>query len=69
MDNLFDTILLVLEVGGFGIPLVNFIRDGIKGHDSLHEWSGDPSNKEAEDDIVVCDASMGDITVLWNMEM
>ena len=63
LGNLFHTIPLVLEVDGFSIPVVNFIWNGVEGHDSLHEWGGDSDSKEADEDIMVCDASADDVTL------
>ena len=39
LGDLFSVIPLVLEVGGFHVPVINFIWDCAKGHDLLHEWS------------------------------
>ena len=63
LGNLFSTIPLILEVGGFRVPVVNFIWDGIKGHNLFHERSGDSGNEEADEDIVVHDASMSGVTL------
>ena len=61
------TIPLVLEMGSFDVPIVNFIWDSIEGHDLLYEQGGDSSSEEADKDIMVCDASM--VTLLWNVEI
>ena len=56
-------ILLVLEMNGFGVPIVDFVGDSVKGHDSLHEWSRDSSGEETDKDIMVHDASMGSVAL------
>ena len=56
LDNLFYTIPLVLEVGGFQVPVINFIWDCVEGHDLLHKWGGDSGSKETYEDVVVHDA-------------
>ena len=61
LENLLSTIPLVLEVGGLGVPVINFVQDHIEKHDLLCEQSGDSGGKEADEDIVVHDASMGNI--------
>ena len=38
LSDLFCMVLLVLEVSGLGIPIINFIGDSVKGHDLFHEW-------------------------------
>ena len=48
LSNLLGTIPLILEVGGFRVPVVDFIWDGIEGHDSLHEQGGDSSGEETD---------------------
>ena len=63
LSNLFCTIPLILEVGGFRVPVINFIWDYIKGHDLLHEWGGKSSSEEADEDVVVHNASMGGVAV------
>ena len=37
LGNLVSMVPLVLKVCGFSIPLVDFVRDSVKGYDSLHE--------------------------------
>ena len=63
MNNLLSTIPLVLEVDDFGIPVIDFVRDGVKRHDSLHEQDGDSSGKETDQDIVVHDTSTSSVTL------
>ena len=47
----------------FRVPIVDFIWDGIKGHDLLHEWGGDSSGEETDQDIVVRDAGTSGVTL------
>ena len=54
---------LILEVGYFGVPVINFVWDSIEGHDPPHEQDRDSSSKEANEDIVVCNASVGGVTL------
>ena len=54
---------LVLEVDGFCVPVVDFIWDGIEGHDPLHEQGGDSGSKETNEDIVVHDASASNVAL------
>ena len=63
LSNLLSMVPLVLEVGGLGVPVVNFIWDGIKGHDLLHERGGDSSHEETDQDVVVHDAGMSGVTL------
>ena len=63
LSDLFHVIPLVLEVGGFSVPVINFIWDGIKGHDLLHKQGGDSGSEEADKDVVVHDTSAGDIAL------
>ena len=63
LSNLLCTIPLILEVGGFRVPVINFIWDYVKGHHLLHEWSGNSISEEANEDIMVCDANMGGVTL------
>ena len=63
LGNLFYTVPVVLEVGGFGIPVIDFIQDGIKRHDPLYEQGGDSGSKEAYEDIVVHNTSTSDIAL------
>ena len=48
---------------GFGVPFIDFIRDGVEGHDLLHKQGGDSGSKEADEDIVVRDAGAGGVTL------
>ena len=63
LSDLLSAIPLVLEVSRLRVPFLDFIRDGVEGHDLLHEWGGDSSGEEADQDIVVCDASMSGVTL------
>ena len=63
LGNLVYLISLVLKMSGLGVPPINSCEDGVKGHDLLHKWGRDSSNKETDKDIVVCDASIGDVTL------
>ena len=58
---------LVLEVGGFQVPVIDFIWDCIMGHDLLHEQGGNSGGKETDEYIVVSDAGM--VVLLWKVEM
>ena len=48
LGDLFSMIPLVLGVGSFDIPVVDFIRDSVEGNDLLHKQSGDSGSKEAD---------------------
>ena len=61
LSDLVSSVLFVLEMSGFGISLIDLIRDGVKGHDPLHEGCQDSGSKEADEDVIVCDASTGDV--------
>ena len=63
LDDLFSMVPLVLEVDGFQVSVIDFIWDCIKGHDLLHEQGGDFGSKEANEDVVVCNASIGSVTL------
>ena len=63
LSDLLGTIPLVLEVSRFGVPFVDFVWNGIKGHDPLHEWGGDSGSEEADEDVVVHDASASGVTL------
>ena len=63
LGNLLCTIPLVLEVSHLDVPFIDFFRDSVKGHDSFHEWGRNSSSKEANENIVICDASTGDIAL------
>ena len=63
MSDLLCMVPLVLEVGGFQVPVVDFVWDSIKGHDLLHEQSGDSSGEETNQDVVVCDSSTSGVTL------
>ena len=63
MSNLFHAVPLVLEVDGFRVPVVDLVWYGVKGHDLLHEWGGDSSSEEADQDVVVSDAGVDGVTL------
>ena len=63
LSNLLCVVPLVLEVGGFQIPVVNFVWDCVKGHDLLHKWDRDSDSEEAYEDIVVHNASMSGVAL------
>ena len=75
LGNLFSMIPLVLEVGGLGVLVINFIWDGVKGYVLLHQQDRDSSSKDTDQDIVVYDAGIGnillesqDVTLEWRRE-
>ena len=45
------------------VLLVDFTKDNVERHDPLHKRSGNPDDKEADENIVVCDVSMGNVTL------
>ena len=63
LSDLLSTIPLVLEMGHFGVPFIDFVRNGVKGHDPLHERSGDSGGEEADKDIVVHDAGASGVAL------
>ena len=63
LSNLLGMIPLVLEVGCLSIPFVNFVRNGIEGHDLLHERGGNSGGEEANQDVMVRDASTSGVTL------
>ena len=63
LSDLLSMIPLVLEVSRFRVPFVDFIRNGVEGHNPLHERDGDSGGEEADGDIVVRDASVGGVTL------
>ena len=63
LGNLLGPIPLVLEVDGFHVPVINFIWDCVKRHDLFYKQDGDSGSKEANEDIVVCDASMSGVAL------
>ena len=63
MSDLLGAIPLVLEVSRLGIPFVDFVRNGIKGHDLLHEQGGDAGSKETYQDVVIGDAGTGGVAL------
>ena len=63
LRNLFCSVPLILTMGGFRVPVINFIWNCIKGHDLLHEQSRDSSSREANKDIVVHDAIMSSVAL------
>ena len=50
-------------MGGFSVPVIDFIWDSIEGYDLLYEQGEKSDGKEAYEDIVVCDAGTGDVTL------
>ena len=54
---------LVLEVGRLRVPFVDFIEDSVEGHDPLHEWGGDSSSEETNQDVVIRDAGTSGVTL------
>ena len=48
LSDLLGTIPLVLEVGRLGVPFVDLVWNSVKGHDPLHERSGDSSSEETD---------------------
>ena len=73
LSNLFHVIPLVLKVDGLGVPVVNLVWYCVKGHDLVwyyveghdlfHKGGRDSCSEEADQDIVVCNASMGGVTL------
>ena len=63
LGDLLGAISLILEVGCLGVPVIDFIRDCIERYDLLHEWGGDSSGEETDQDIVVCDAGMSGVAL------
>ena len=63
LSNLLSTIPLVLEVGRLSVPFVNFVWNGVEGHDPLHEWGGDSGGEETDEDIMVRDAGAGGVAL------
>ena len=76
LGDLLSSVPLVLEVSSFDIPHINLVWDSVKRHNPFHEWDGNSSSEEADENIVVCDASMAnitlegwDITLEWREEL
>ena len=63
LSDLFSTIPLVLEMGRLSVLFIDFVRNSIEGHDPLHERGGNSGGKEANQDIVVHDASMSGVAL------
>ena len=63
LSDLLSAIPLVLEVDRFRVPFIDFVWNGVEGHDLLHEQGGDPSSEETDQDIVVRDAGMSSIAL------
>ena len=63
MSDLLSAILLVLKVGHFRAPVVNFVQYSVEGHDPLHEQGRDSSSEEANQDIVVHDVGASGVTL------
>ena len=54
---------LVLEMGRFSVPLIDLVGDGVEGHNPLHQRGGDSGSEEADEDVVISDASAGGVTL------
>ena len=63
LSDLFDVVPLVLEMGSLGIPVIDFIWDGVKRRDPLHEQGRDSGSKEADEDIVVHDINIDNVAL------
>ena len=63
LSNLLSAISLILKMGCFGVPFIDLVRDGIEGHNPLHEWSGDSGGEEADEDVMICDAGVGGVAL------
>ena len=63
LGNLVSAVPLVLEMSSFGVPLVDFAWNGVKGHDLFHKWYRDPSSKEADEYIVICNVDAGNVAL------
>ena len=48
LNDLLSAIPLILEVNHLGVLVVDFIWDGVEGHDPLHERGGDSGGKETD---------------------
>ena len=47
----------------FGVPVVDFVWNGVEGHDLLHEQGGNSGSKETDKDIMVHDAGASNIAL------
>ena len=63
LSNLLGMIPLILEVGRFRVPFIDFVGNGVKGHDPLHERGGDSGGEETDQDIVVHDAGASGVAL------
>ena len=63
LSDLFCVVPLILEVDCFRVPIIDFVRYSVKGHDPLHEQGGDSGGKEADEDIVVYDAGVSSVAL------
>ena len=63
LSNLLSVIPLVLEMGRLFVPFINFVGNGVEGHDPLHEQGGDSGSEEADEDVVICDAGAGGVAL------
>ena len=63
LSDLLSTIPLVLEMGHLCVPFVDFVMNGVEGHDPLHERSGDSGSEETDQDVVVRDAGTGGVAL------
>jgi len=52
---IFGAVPLGLEVDGFLIPVADGGRDGVHGHDALHEGGGDPGRVISDKNVFVVD--------------
>ena len=63
LGNLVCSVPLVLEVSGLDVPFIDFARDSVQRHDPLHKRHRDSGGKEANEDVVVCDAGTGNVAL------
>ena len=63
LGNIIHSILLILEVSGLNVPLVDFCRDRVKGHNLFYERGRNSSDKEANEDVVINDTGVDDIAL------
>ena len=63
LSNLLHAVPLILKMNSFGVPVINFVWYSVKGHDLLHGQGGDSSSEEADEHVVVYDASIYSVTL------
>ena len=63
LSDLFHAVPLVLEMDDLGVPVIDLVWYSIKEYDLLHEQGGDPSSKEANEDVMVHDAGTGGVAL------